>query len=331
MPTDSTFRRTPKFHLQGLKKDILDGDRVALGRAITLIESTRLSDKKNASELLTSILPHTGNSFRVGITGVPGVGKSSFIESFGKMLTSMGLKIAVLSIDPSSSQTRGSILGDKTRMHELANDLNAFIRPSAAGSSLGGVAASTREAMLLCEAAGYELILIETVGVGQSETLVSGMVDYFLLLMLSGGGDELQGIKRGIMEHADQVLINKADGDNIVSAKRAQKEYQNALHLLPPKGSEWVPRVNTCSSTEKLGLKEVWDTMQKFKTSTNQNGWFDKNRLNQSINWFHEQIERTLKEDFYSQEEIKKAIKEKEELISSQTISVREAVDSLFS
>lgn len=328
---DSTFRRKPNIHLQDLKNRIFRNDRVALSMGITLVESKRLDDKKMAGELIDLIISKAGGSLRIGITGVPGVGKSSFIESFGKYLTGLGKKVAVLSIDPSSSRSRGSILGDKTRMDELSIDPNAFIRPSASGSNLGGVASNTRESILLCEAAGFDVILVETVGVGQSETLVKDMVDYFLLLMLAGGGDELQGIKRGIMEMADHILINKADGENIKSAKRAREDYKNAVHLFPPSESEWTVPVGLCSAIEKTGLTEVLEQLAEFHKTTLSNGWFKENRKRQSLKWFHERIKAQLESNFFSGAGIKEEIQKREELISSQQLSVRKAVDELFS
>ncbi|MEQ9403020.1 MAG: methylmalonyl Co-A mutase-associated GTPase MeaB [Cyclobacteriaceae bacterium] len=330
MVQDSTFRRKPEIHLQALLKALLEKDVISLGKAITLIESKHPDDKKQAVELMGLILPHTGKSFKIGISGVPGVGKSTFIEVFGRMLTSKGYKIAVLSIDPSSSLTRGSILGDKTRMTELSKDPNAYIRPTAAGNSLGGVASNTREAILLCEAAGFEIIIVETVGVGQSETMVKGMVDYFLLLMLAGGGDELQGIKRGIMEMADHLLINKAEGENTTAAKKAKEAYKNAIHLFPPNESEWIVPVGVCSAIEKTGIEEAWTFAETFRKQSTANGWLEKNRIEQSIRWFHERIDSRLKDDFYSNPGTLKEIKEWEEKISSQKISVRKAIDDLF-
>ncbi|MEQ3690211.1 MAG: methylmalonyl Co-A mutase-associated GTPase MeaB, partial [Flavobacterium sp.] len=226
---------------------ILKGDKTALSRAITLVESTNVSHLEKATEVIQGCLPHANKSVRIGITGVPGVGKSTFIEAFGKHLTSLGKKVAVLAVDPSSSISHGSILGDKTRMEELVKDENAFIRPSASGDSLGGVARKTREAIILCEACGFDTIVIETVGVGQSETAVHSMVDFFLLLKIAGAGDELQGIKRGIMEMADAIVINKADGDNMAKAKLAKTEFNRALHMFPAKKSGWMPKVTTCS------------------------------------------------------------------------------------
>ncbi|RUA06890.1 MAG: methylmalonyl Co-A mutase-associated GTPase MeaB, partial [Flavobacteriia bacterium] len=246
-------------------KGILNGNRVILSRAITVIESNLNSDKKLAREIIHAVLPKTGNSIRIGITGVPGVGKSTFIEVFGKHLISKGHKVAILSIDPSSQRSKGSILGDKTRMETLANSEDAYIRPSASGDTLGGVANKTGESMLLCEASGYDVILIETVGVGQSETAVHGLTDFFLLLMLSGAGDELQGIKKGIMEMADMIVINKADGDNIRKSEQAKIQYQNALHIFPQSESGWTPVVSTASSTENKGISFIWEKISAYK------------------------------------------------------------------
>ncbi len=330
MPNETTFRRTPKIHLQALLNELFKGDKISLGRAITIVESKHPEEKKIASQLIDQILPHSGKSFKIGITGVPGVGKSTFIESFGKKLTSIGKRVAVLSIDPSSTKTKGSILGDKTRMPELSNDPNAFIRPTAAGKSLGGVSSNTREAIMLCEAAGFEIILIETVGVGQSETMVKDMVDYFLLLMLAGSGDELQGIKRGIMELADHVLINKADGNMLDSAKNAKEDFKSALHLFPSNPSGWVVPVGLCSAINKTGIEEAWETINQFQKQMKASGWLEANRKDQAIQWFHERINNHLIDDFYSDHEKQNEIKEKEEMISSQRISVRKAIDELF-
>lgn len=287
---------------------ILKGDRLTLSRAITLIESQRPSDITIAEEVLKGILAHTGKSVRVGVTGVPGVGKSTFIEAFGEYLTKEGHHIAVLTIDPSSQKTKGSILGDKTRMEQLARNSRAFIRPSASGSALGGVSNKTREVMLLCEAAGFDVILIETVGVGQSETLVHGMVDFFLLLMLAGAGDELQGIKKGIMEMAHAVVINKADGDNLKAAKRAKVEYRNALHLFPPDTSGWYPQVKVCSALNNDGIDEVWQMILEHKKQMTTNGFLSKNRQDQQSSWFLENLQNLLAERFYSAENIKEQL-----------------------
>lgn len=300
-----------KLNTQELIDGIRSGNRIVLSRAITLVESQREEDIQQAEQLLEAILPLTGQSFRLGITGVPGVGKSTFIESFGTLLTQQGKKLAVLTIDPSSQRTRGSILGDKTRMEELSRNPNAFIRPSASGSTLGGVSGKTREVMLLCEAAGFDFIIIETVGVGQSETHVHGMVDFFLLLMLAGAGDELQGIKKGIMEMADAVVINKADGDNLKAAKRAKVEYQNALHLFPANPSGWIPQVKTCSSLDRNGLDGVFEMLQKFEQQVQTNGYFNKNRSDQQVSWFKENLNELLKISFFKKPEVRALYEQK--------------------
>ena len=264
---------------------ILAQDKVALSRAITLVESTNLDHLVKANEIINGCLPHANQSIRLGITGVPGVGKSTFIEAFGKYLTSIGKKVAVLAVDPSSSISHGSILGDKTRMEELVKDENAYIRPSASGDTLGGVARKTRETIILCEACGFDTIIIETVGVGQSETAVHSMVDFFLLLKISGAGDELQGIKRGIMEMADTIVINKADGDNIAKAKLAKTEFNRALHLFPAKNSGWTPKVTTCSAFEKTGIDNVWQIISEYLELVKGNNYFDEKRQTQNQFW----------------------------------------------
>lgn len=266
-----------------------------LARAITLCESQKSSDRQKAEKLLAQLLPRTGNSWRIGITGSPGVGKSTFIDALGKYLTAMNKKIAVLAIDPSSEKTKGSILGDKTRMEELSRDELAFIRPSATGSSLGGVAEKTREAILLCEAAGFDVVLVETVGVGQSETAVRNMVDFFLLLQLAGAGDELQGIKKGIMEMADAVVITKADGENEKRTRLAQVEFQQALHLFQSSESGWTPKVLTASSTEKKGISEIWKLIEEFFGSANSGFQLKKNREQQNLRWFHESVDQQFR------------------------------------
>ncbi|MCQ2286406.1 MAG: methylmalonyl Co-A mutase-associated GTPase MeaB [Bacteroidales bacterium] len=284
---------------------ILAGDRVILSRAITLVESVNPTHFEKAQQIIEKCLPHSGKSVRIGITGVPGVGKSTFIESFGKMLTAQGKRVAVLAIDPSSERSKGSILGDKTRMEELSTDANAFIRPSPSGLTLGGVARKTRETSLLCEAAGFDVIIIETVGVGQSETVVKSMVDFFLLLMIAGAGDELQGIKRGIMEMADAIVITKADGDNISRAELAKTQYRSALHLFPKNENGWEIPVATCSALEKKNLETVWSFIENFVRQTQANGWFQSNRNEQSIKIFYEWIENTLRQNFFATPEVK--------------------------
>ncbi len=284
-----------------LAQQIIEGNRTALGQGITLLESTLPEHEQKAQELLKLCLPHSQKSIRVGVTGVPGVGKSTFIESFGKLLTGKGKKIAVLAIDPTSERTHGSILGDKSRMHELAADENAFIRPSPSSGILGGVANKTRESIILCEAAGFDIILIETVGVGQSETTVSNLTDFFLLLMLAGAGDELQGIKRGIMELADALIITKSDGDNSIKAKNAAMEYKRALHLFPAKENGWIPQVSTCSALDKIGLDTIWELIEKYNNQMQANSYFMSNRNKQNNYWLHHIIKHELGNKKYQQ------------------------------
>jgi len=285
---------------------ISQGNRTILSQAITLIESSLAAHQELAQTIISKCLPLAGKSVRIGITGVPGVGKSTFIEAFGKHLTTQGLKIAVLAIDPSSSRSRGSILGDKTRMEELSVDPNAFIRPSPAAGSLGGVARKTRETIILCEAAGFNTILVETVGVGQSEIAVHSMVDFFLLLMLGGAGDELQGIKRGIMEMADAVVINKADGDNLNRVNVAMAELRSALHYFPPTESGWQPPCEACSSITKNGIPRIALMIDEYIAFTKANGYFSRRRLQQSKQIMMSVIEQALHDDFYLQADIKK-------------------------
>ncbi|MGE5942722.1 MAG: methylmalonyl Co-A mutase-associated GTPase MeaB [Flavobacteriales bacterium] len=317
-------RLTAQAYIDG----VLMGDRVILSRAITIIESNLESDKLLAKDIIQAILPDSGNSIRIGVTGVPGVGKSTFIEAFGKHIINQGHKVAILSIDPSSQRSKGSILGDKTRMEALSNLENAYIRPSASGDTLGGVANKTAESMLLCEAAGYDVVLIETVGVGQSETAVHGMTDFFLLLMLAGAGDELQGIKKGIMEMADMVVINKADGDNIKKSELARLQYQNALHIFPQSESGWMPTVTTASSTKNIGVDTVWKEITKYKALVTKNGYFDKNRNHQKIRWMYNTINEALKQLFYGSKDItnKLSVLEKQ-IIASEISPIKAAQD----
>ncbi|MCF2495687.1 methylmalonyl Co-A mutase-associated GTPase MeaB [Dyadobacter chenhuakuii] len=294
---------------------ILAGDRIMLSQAITVTESRLPADKELAAAILKETLPHSGNAFRIGITGVPGVGKSTFIESFGTYLTSLGKRVAVLAVDPSSQKSRGSILGDKTRMERLSHNPLAYIRPSATGLFLGGIARSTREIMLLCEAAGHDIILIETVGVGQSETLVKGITDFFLLLMLAGAGDELQGIKKGIMEMADAIAINKADGDNAQAAALAVSAYQNALHLFPKADSGFPTEVLTCSALQENGMEAIWKLIREFEKTTRANGFFDQNRQNQNLNWMHDLIRQSLENQFFSDAAVKTKLTSLEEAV----------------
>ncbi|HYW94772.1 MAG TPA: methylmalonyl Co-A mutase-associated GTPase MeaB [Bacteroidales bacterium] len=284
---------------------IRSGNRTVLSKAITLIESSLPAHQDKAQEIITRCLPWMGNSIRLGITGVPGVGKSTFIESFGKYLTSRNHKVAVLAIDPSSERSRGSILGDKTRMEALSSDPMAFIRPSPSGGSLGGVARKTRETIILCEAAGFDTVVIETVGVGQSETVVHSMVDFFLLLMLAGAGDELQGIKRGIMEMADGIAINKADGSNMDKARLAKMEYENALHLFPLPPSGWTPKVLTCSAKANIGIADIWSMVCDYKSLTLANGYFNGKRKEQLKYRMYETIQEQLNQHFFENPEVK--------------------------
>ena len=311
-------------------KGITKGDRTVLSQAITLVESTRPSDQIKSQEIIEACLPYSGNSIRIGITGIPGVGKSTFIEALGKHVISQKRKVAVLAIDPSSSVTKGSILGDKTRMNDLSLEKNAFIRPSPAGSSLGGVARKTRETILLCEAAGFETIFVETVGVGQSETAVHSMVDFFLLLLVPGAGDELQGIKRGIVEMADILAVNKADGDQLDAAKNARKEYRNALHLMPLKESGVNPKVLTCSAIEQTGIDEIWKLILENQKLTKKNQFFNQKRKEQSLFWLHEQIGNGLKDIFYKNAKIKKRLEEIEKEVLEGKRNSFSAADELL-
>jgi LAO/AO transport system kinase len=314
------FRKTQPTSKK-LIEGILSGNIADLSRAITLVESTNASHLAKANEVINACLPYANKSVRIGITGVPGVGKSTFIEAFGKYLTSLGKKVAVLAVDPSSTISHGSILGDKTRMEELVKDENAYIRPSASGETLGGVARKTRETITLCEAAGFDTILIETVGVGQSETAVHSMVDFFLLLKISGAGDELQGIKRGIMEMADAIVINKADGDNIKKANLAKVEFNRALHLFPVKKSGWTPTTSTCSAITHEGISEVWETILKFIKLTKGNNYFFEKRKEQNQYWMLETINEQLKSNFYNHPEIQKLLDSTKKAVQNGEIS----------
>lgn len=302
----------PLPDIQLLKEGILKGDIALLSRAITLIESTHPKHQALAAQLLDQVLPYSGKAMRIGITGVPGVGKSTFIESFGMHLIGLGKKVAVLAIDPSSNISKGSILGDKTRMEQLSVAPNAFIRPSAAAGSLGGLTYKTREASLLCEAAGFDIIIIETVGVGQSETEVRNICDFFLLLMLAGAGDELQGIKRGIMEMADGLVITKADGSNVQKAKSARSEYARALHFLPPAVSGWHPEVSLCSSIDGTGIEAVYAMIEKFQQHQVSNGYFDLRRKEQNLSAFRRLLQETLFQHLLTRSGLKEQISDLE-------------------
>lgn len=289
-----------RLNLQEYTNGILQGDRVVLAKAITLVESQLPSDRILADQLIEQVIPHTGNSIRIGITGTPGVGKSTFIEAFGKQIIDKHKKkIAILTVDPSSPLTKGSILGDKTRMEELSKNSMAFIRPSSSGEAVGGVTHRTREAIHLCEAAGFDVIIVETVGVGQSEIAVKKSVDFFLLLILAGAGDELQGIKKGIMEMADAIAITKADGENVKKATEAQAEYQHALHLVRSDDSGWAPKVLTCSAIQHTGIDSIWDTIMEFQHSLKRNGNFESRRQQQQVDWMQECFDQLFKTEFY--------------------------------
>jgi len=311
-----TTKKKYELSFKEYTEGILCGNRSILSQAITLVESTLPKHSELAQKIINHCLPHTGKSIRIGITGIPGVGKSTFIETFGLYLTEEEKRtVAVLAIDPTSELSKGSILGDKVRMEKLSLDQNAFIRPSPTSGSLGGVAQSTRETILLCEAAGFNTIIVETVGVGQSEIAVDSMVDFFLLLLLAGAGDEIQGMKRGIMEMADTVAITKADGDNISRAQRARREFENAIHLFSHKESGWVPEVTTCSSLANKGIKEIWKTVIKHQDLIEKSGILQHKRQEQTKRWMHEAILYGLKKSFYSNEDINKTVLELEKKV----------------
>ena len=307
--------------LAEFKEGILAGDRVLLAQAITLVESGLSADQELATALIQELLPHTGQSFRIGVTGVPGVGKSSFIEVFGERLLDAGKKVAVLAVDPSSSLSKGSILGDKTRMERLALDKRAFIRPSPSSSTLGGVAGKTREAILLCEAAGFDLILVETVGVGQSETAVKSMVDFFLLLLLAGAGDELQGIKKGIVEMADGFLIHKADGDNLELAAQARVAYQNAVHLIPPSEKGWAPKIMLASSVTSMGMQDLAEVLASYQQQMKGSGFWEKNRGLQRLTWLEDQIQELLGRAFLNHTTVKETLEREKPSVQSGLLS----------
>lgn len=294
---------------------IRTGDRIALGQAITLIESKHPTHQELAQQIIEACLPFAGKSFRLGVTGTPGVGKSTFIEALGIYLCENGQRPAVLAIDPSSQKSKGSILGDKTRMPHLATHGSAFIRPSPAGSSLGGVARKTRETIVLCEAAGFDTIIVETVGVGQSEIAVHSMVDFFLLLILPGAGDELQGIKRGIVEMADLIAVNKTDGERLTLGKQAQRAYRNAIHLYPPTSNGWIPKVMTCSALDRQGIEAIWASSQAFQEKMTANAFLGKNRLEQARYWLHQTIQNGMKQSLTQEESTRQLLQKVEEAV----------------
>lgn len=328
-------RRKPMPTVAEMVEGILKGDVTMLSRAVTLVESLSPDHQVLAQEVIEKCLPHSGNSRRIGITGVPGAGKSTSIDVFGLHVLKRGGKLAVLAIDPSSERTKGSILGDKTRMEKLAVHPSAFIRPSPSAGSLGGVARKTRETIVLCEAAGFNNIFVETVGVGQSETSVHSMVDFFLLIQLAGTGDELQGIKRGIMEMADGIVINKADGDNVDRARLAQAQFRSALHLFPPTTSGWMPEVLTYSGYYELGIEEVWAMIDRYFEFVEGNGYFERKRREQARYWMFETINEQLRNHFYNDPEIEKMLVDKEMRVLSNRQSsftaARDILDYYFS
>lgn len=316
--------------LAELYAGIVKGDTTSLARAITLVESTREDAREKAYALMERCLPVKQKTLRIGVTGAPGVGKSTFIETLGAHITAGGTKVAVLAVDPSSSLSKGSILGDKTRMTELGKNPRAFIRPSPASEQLGGVARTTREAIVLCEAAGFEVILVETVGVGQSETTVHSMVDFFLLLQLAGAGDELQGIKRGIMEMADALVINKADGGNMEKADEARALYSSALQLYPPKENGWIPQVLTCSSTENKGIDVIWELLGSFGERYWDSGELQARRREQNRYWFRQTVETQLTDRFYSSPGVREQLGQLQEKVANDEISPFRAASLLL-
>ncbi|MDR0348693.1 MAG: methylmalonyl Co-A mutase-associated GTPase MeaB [Tannerella sp.] len=320
-PYFTKISRPKQYTATDFVEGILQGDIAILSQAVTLIESSKEVHQAQAQEIIEKCLPYTGKSVRIGITGVPGAGKSTSIDSFGMYMVKKGHKLAVLAIDPSSERSKGSILGDKTRMEALSREKNAFIRPSPAAGSLGGVARKTRETIILCEAAGFDTIFVETVGVGQSETAVHSMVDFFLLIQLAGTGDELQGIKRGIMEMADGIVINKADGDNIERAKLAASHFRNALHLFPPADSGWMPKVLTYSGYYHSGIKEIWDMIEEYMAFTKDNGFFEHKRNEQARYWMHESIRDLLKSSFFHNPQIGTLLPQMEQKVLHNEIS----------
>ncbi len=321
------MHKDPSYYIQG----VMDNNRLMLARTITLVESTLSTHQEIAKHVINEILPYTGKAVRLGITGVPGAGKSTFIESFGTMLTRLGHRVAVLAIDPSSTRSGGSILGDKTRMEKLAVNDMAFIRPSPSSGSLGGVARKTRESMLVCEAAGFDVIIVETVGVGQSETTVASMVDFFLVLQISGAGDELQGIKKGVLEVADAIVVNKADGDNINRAKLAKRQYETALHLVAPSSPNWTVPVMTCSALEEKGLTDVWETITSHKKIMTATGELDKKRQDQSMSWMWFLVNEGLERWFYQHDEIKKLLPRVKKDVEDGRVAPTRAADELVS
>jgi LAO/AO transport system kinase len=316
----------PQFYVQG----VLNGDRRLIAKTITLIESSLPAHQRLAQTIIDLLLPYAGKAIRLGITGVPGVGKSTFIESLGTMLVKKGHRVAVLAVDPSSKRSGGSVLADKTRMEKLAVERRAFIRPSPSGGTLGGVARKTRETMILCEAAGFDVIIVETVGVGQSETAVASMVDFFLVLMIAGAGDELQGIKKGILELAHAVAVNKADGDNIERAEFARKQYETALHFLVPSSPNWTPPVLTCSALGMIDIDVIWENVVKHHTIFSKTGELKANRKKQAVDWMWSLVKDGLNDCFYQNPEVKKILPETIKEVENGTIASTVAASRLL-
>ncbi|MBS4194595.1 methylmalonyl Co-A mutase-associated GTPase MeaB [Lederbergia citri] len=317
--------------LEELIEGILQKDRAALAKVITLIESRALRHQEQSRTTLQKLLPYTGKSIRIGVTGVPGAGKSTFIESFGYLLCELGHRVAVLAVDPSSTINGGSILGDKTRMEKLAKHPNAFIRPSPSGGVLGGVHTKTREAILACEAAGFNVIIVETVGVGQSESIVRGMVDFYLLLVLTGAGDELQGIKKGVLELVDLIVVNKADGENVTNAKKTMHEYNQILHMFQPATTGWTTKAAMCSSLTGIGIEQVWEKIQDFIEVTQSSSVFKERRQIQIKEWLFSLIKERLETSFFSNKNIQEMLPELEHNVMNDLTTVPDAVDTLFS
>jgi LAO/AO transport system kinase len=316
--------------IHALAQRLIDGDRAALARAITRVESTRPEHQAEARALLTAVMDHTGKAWRIGLTGVPGVGKSTLIEALGGHLTHNGLKVAVLAVDPSSSRTKGSILGDKTRMGALAMDQNAFIRPSPSAGTLGGVARKTRESMLLCEAAGYDVVIVETVGVGQSETVVSDMVDVFVALMLPGAGDELQGIKKGLLELAEILFVNKADGENERRARQAARDLETALHLFAPVSAHWTPKVLTGSALNNTGIDALWETITQHRKALESAGALTQRRQGQQVRWLWSMVEDRVLDAFRTDPAVKAAVPALEQAVKAGQLPASEAAERLL-
>lgn len=327
---NSNINKSKKLEPKDYVDGVLKNDRTLLARTITLIESNSSQHQQVAQEVLQTLLPYSGNSIRIGISGVPGAGKSTFIETFGCFLIEKGHKVAVLAVDPSSSVTRGSVLGDKTRMEKLSREQNCFIRPSPSGGTLGGVTRKTRETMLVCEAAGFDIILIETVGVGQSEITVRSMVDFYLLLMIAGAGDELQGIKKGVIEIADALLVNKADGDNLSKAKIARSDYSNALHYLSPATDGWKTDAYLASAITGMGIPELWEVINNFLKTTKDSKVFDTRRKSQTVEWVFSMIEDELKKSFYENENVKSSLPEIKKQLLNNNILATQAAERLL-